>query len=60
MNPKVEKVFMVIWQLGLLLVLGAVFNTAIAFASLWFQEISMVTATLTGYGIFSLFNRSKT
>lgn len=59
MNPKIEKFFMIVWFTALFTVGGAIFNTVIAFASLWFNGLQVTVAALTGYGLYHLFKGSK-
>lgn len=49
------KVFMFIWNVALLCVLGAIFNTAIAFLSLFVPATALIVAGLTGYALYKLF-----
>lgn len=49
---KILEVSVTIWHLALFAVIGAVFNSFIAFSTLFWPPIALVTATLTGYGIF--------
>lgn len=55
MNPKIEKFLTVFWHTALFCVIGAIFNSGIAFASVWFEGVQIITAALTGYGIYQLF-----
>jgi hypothetical protein len=59
MNPKIEKFLLIIWSTALFTLCGGIFNTGVAFASLWFDGIQVVVAALTGYGLYHLVKGSK-
>ena len=56
---RVEKILMMMWHLILLFILGAIFNTSMAFITLFFRELVIFVPILTGYGIYTLFKGIK-
>ena len=60
LSGRITSFFLTIWYMAIFTLIGAIFNTTIAFLSLFFSKVFYLTVPgLTGYAIYKLIQRSK-